>query len=79
MMTSQTTLTTRQAADYIGLAKTTLEKRRLHGQSPKFVRLGRAVRYRIKDLEEFLEANVRYSTSDEGAAHTRHSARAARG
>jgi hypothetical protein len=59
-------LDTRRASEYLGLAVTTLEKRRTAGVQPRFVRLGRSIRYRIPDLNAFLEDNIRNSTSDTG-------------
>jgi excisionase family DNA binding protein len=59
-------LTTRQAAEYLSLAETTLEKYRVYGGGPLFVRLGRAVRYRLADLDGWLASCIRTSTSDTG-------------
>lgn len=54
------------AADYIGLSESTLAKRRCYGSPPRFVNLGgRAVGYRICDLDEWLLFCVRNSTSEE--------------
>jgi len=44
-----------EAADYLGLSVSTLNKWRVTGDGPKFVKLGRAVAYRISDLHEWLE------------------------
>jgi predicted DNA-binding transcriptional regulator AlpA len=57
-------LNTRQAAERCGLSPRTLEKRRVVGGGPQFVRLGGAVRYRLEDLEAWIAANRRRSTSD---------------
>jgi predicted DNA-binding transcriptional regulator AlpA len=63
-------LRTPDAARYLGLTGSTLEKMRLVGSGPRFVRLGtRAVGYAIGDLDAFIEAGQRTSTSDPGA-HT---------
>jgi excisionase family DNA binding protein len=51
-------LNTREAAEYVGLAPETLESRRVRGGSPVFVRLGRAVRYRLADLDAWVEAHA---------------------
>jgi len=59
-------LTTKQAAEYLSLAVTTLEKYRVYGGGPRFLNLGRAVRYRLSDLNTWLESRVRTSTSDDG-------------
>jgi predicted DNA-binding transcriptional regulator AlpA len=47
----------------LGLAASTLEKARLSGNSPRFLKLGRVVRYRVQDLDEWLEKHVVTSTS----------------
>ena len=57
-------LTVDQAAVYLGLARSTLNKWRCQGEGPSFVKLGRAVRYRTVDLEGFLERRISNSTSD---------------
>jgi predicted DNA-binding transcriptional regulator AlpA len=58
---------TRDAAQYIGLTASTLEKLRLTGGGPRFVRIGtRAVGYCIDDLDRFIEAGRRTSTSEPG-------------
>lgn len=56
-------LTTREAARYLGLAISTLNKWRCHGGGPVFVKLGRAVRYRQEDLNAFVEERSLTSTS----------------
>jgi predicted DNA-binding transcriptional regulator AlpA len=48
---------------WLGLAASTLEKARLSGNSPRFLKLGRVVRYRVQDLDEWLEKHVVTSTS----------------
>lgn len=53
-----------QAADYLGVKRTTLEAWRCRGGGPKFVKLGRLVKYRRSDLDEFIEARVRSNTSE---------------
>lgn len=44
---------TKWAAAYLDLARSTLNKMRVFGTGPAFFRLGRAVRYRREDLEEW--------------------------
>ncbi len=61
-------LKTNEAALVCGLAESTLEKRRLYGGGPKFVKFGRAVRYRMEDLIEFAKDNIFSSTSEYGRA-----------
>ena len=57
-------LRTREAAAYIGLAKSTLEKLRLTGNGPPYIRIGRVVVYDPDDLDHWLAAHRRLSTSD---------------
>lgn len=61
-------LNTTEAAHYLGLAKNTLEKMRIHGRrgdnAPRFVRLGTAVRYDPDELDAHIERNSAISTSE---------------
>jgi predicted DNA-binding transcriptional regulator AlpA len=60
-------LRTPAAANYIGYAESTLEKKRVDGSGPRYVKLGpRAVGYTIDDLDAYIEARRRASTSDPG-------------
>jgi len=54
----ETYLTPREAAVYLRTSPSTLAKRRLHGNGPCFVRLGRAVRYRRADLDEWMSGSA---------------------
>jgi predicted DNA-binding transcriptional regulator AlpA len=57
------------ASRYFGIAASTLNKMRLTGDGPLFVKVGpRAVAYRRSDLDAWLEVRVRRSTSDGPAA-----------
>jgi hypothetical protein len=61
-------LKTSEAAVHLGLAESTLEKMRVYGGGPKFVRPSRrAIRYRLDDLNQFLEEKVFGSTSEYAA------------
>jgi excisionase family DNA binding protein len=53
-----------EAANHLGLSASTLNKWRMSGQGPKFVKLGRAVCYRASDLDAWLESSCRSSTSE---------------
>lgn len=56
---------TTEAAEYLGLSPSTLEKKRLTGDGPRFIRLGgRAVGYDIQDLDAWLDGQRRLTTSD---------------
>jgi excisionase family DNA binding protein len=60
-------LTESEAASLLTLSVKTLRNWRVSGKGPRFVRLsGRAIRYRRSDLEAFIDAGVRKSTSDHG-------------
>lgn len=64
--TGRPKLRTGEAAHYTGLAKSTLEKLRMRGDGCPFIRIGRAVLYDPADLDEWLKAHLRKSTSDPG-------------
>ena len=55
-----------QAAEYLGISASTLSKRRVFGGGPKYLKLGRRVVYDVRDLDAWLEAHRRASTSDQG-------------
>lgn len=64
-------LNTKQLAELFGVSVVTLEQWRLKGKGPKFIKVGRCVRYRMADVLGFQEDAVRRSTSDTGPAATR--------
>lgn len=39
-----------------------MKSRRLYGGGPRFTRIGRAIRYRKSDLDEFMASNLQRST-----------------
>lgn len=51
-------LTAKQAARYLSISTKWLANQRWQGTGPKFIRVGGAVRYRVSDLEQFLEEAV---------------------
>jgi predicted DNA-binding transcriptional regulator AlpA len=55
---------TPEAADYLGMSESWLNKTRVTGNGPKYVKLSRAVAYRRSDLDSFLNQRVRNSTSE---------------
>ncbi len=61
--TPVTILTTRQAAQYLGLSMSTLNKWRCYGTGPKYLKLGRAVRYQQEELDRYLETRLLNSTA----------------
>jgi len=58
--TSDTTraLTEREVADLLGLSVATLRAWRHRGKGPRFLRLGRLVRYLRSDLADFVRASA---------------------
>jgi len=66
-MQSQQNLKPKSAAEYIGWSASRLAKSRVWGDGPPFIKLGRSVVYRIDDLDDWLLAHRRMSTSDDGS------------
>jgi excisionase family DNA binding protein len=56
-------LTRQKAADYLNIKKSTLESWAHKGGGPAFVKFGRSVRYRISDLENYIESQTRKNTA----------------
>jgi predicted DNA-binding transcriptional regulator AlpA len=56
-------LRTPAAAKYVGYAESTLEKKRVAGDGPPFIRLGRAIVYDTRDLDDWLASRRATSTS----------------
>ena len=60
-------LTPIQAADFLSLTPRWLELKRYHGDGPPFVRVSaRCIRYRLADIEDWVDCRIRTSTSDLG-------------
>ena|SRR2546421_12290157 len=64
-------LTQPETAEETRLSERTLERHRLAGTGPKFVRLGRRVLYRLADVEEWIAENICRSTSEADAMAVR--------
>ena len=54
----------REAAKLLRLSERTLERLRVAGGGPKFVKANRSVRYRMADLERWIAQRVVGSTSE---------------
>ena len=52
------------ASAYLDIPQSTLEKMRMTGRGPSFVKDGRLVIYRKQDLDAWLERRLRQSTVD---------------
>lgn len=62
--TDEKLLNEQQAAEYLEFTPRALQMWRHKGNGPKYVKISsRAVRYRKRDLDEWIEAHVRTSTS----------------
>jgi len=59
MDTIDTLLSEREAAEFLRLAIPTLRNWRCAKRGPRFLKLGRAVRYRESDIAEFMAAGER--------------------
>jgi excisionase family DNA binding protein len=59
-------LTQSETAKLLRLSERTLERLRLQGGGPLYIKCGRSVRYRETDLEEWVAARVVSNTSQMG-------------
>ncbi len=57
-------LNNEEAAQYLGLKAATLNKWRVYGEGPPFIKVGRLVRYRRVDLDAYLSGRLVSSTSE---------------
>ena len=58
-------LRTRDASRYCGLAKSTMEKFRVYGGGPRFIRRGKSVFYDVQDLDAWLASLPRFESTSE--------------
>lgn len=56
-----------QAASYLNISKSYLDKSRVRGDGPPFSKIGQRVIYRKQALDDFARAAERASTSQEAA------------
>lgn len=64
-------LHTAEAAFLLGLSRRTMESLRLRGGGPPYLQITpRAIRYRRRDLDKWLDARQRRNTSDRGPCDT---------
>ena len=69
-------LTEREVAELLGLSVATLRAWRHRGKGPRFLRLGRSVRYLPVDVADFVRASAvdtRAASSSDGEAELRES------
>jgi predicted DNA-binding transcriptional regulator AlpA len=55
---------TEAAAHLLNVSAVTLAKWRVTGEGPRFLKFGRSVKYRISDLEEWIQDQQRESTAE---------------
>jgi predicted DNA-binding transcriptional regulator AlpA len=55
-----------ETAALLNVAVPTLRRWRWSGHGPRFIKIGRAVRYDIDELRAYIERQTRCSTSDPG-------------
>ena len=65
-MVEQQLLTESEAAEFLRLKPKTMARWRWAGTGPIYRKIGGAVRYSATDLQAFVEASTRQSTSDLG-------------
>lgn len=63
METIESLLNEQQVAEILGLACATLRKWRCTGEGPKFRKIGRAIRYRVEDIQAFIDSRGFENTS----------------
>ena len=63
-LTHDRLLTHKEAAHYLAVSLSWLDKSRLSGLGPTYIQLGSSIRYASADLEKYRDANRRRSTSE---------------
>lgn len=58
-------LTQQKYCELTGKSPSTAEQDRLYGRGPRFIRLGRSIRYRLDDVIAWLESLPRYNSTSE--------------
>ena len=52
--TQTTALTERDASQYTGMSRPFLRQARMRGRGPAYLRVGRSIRYLIRDLDDWM-------------------------
>ena len=63
--------TTKETAAQLKVSESFLAKKRVSGGGPKFIKVGRVVRYPESAINEYLSAQLRSSTSDAGTVSSK--------
>jgi excisionase family DNA binding protein len=61
----QPLLTQDEAAELLKLSVRTVERLRVSGTGPKFLKIRNSVRYRLEDVQSWIVSRLRGSTSEE--------------
>jgi len=59
-------LNEREAAAEYGLSTAWFQRKRWDGTGPRYLKVGRAIRYPRVELDKYFSARLRTSTSDQG-------------
>ena len=59
-----------QVCTLLHVAEATLRKWRWEGKGPQFVKIGRKVAYQPDDIDNYIQTQIRTSTSDTGVNST---------
>lgn len=62
-------LTRSEVEEFFGISKRFLEITGPRGHGPRFVRIGRLVRYRTSDIRKWIAANTCKRIEDQGGGH----------
>lgn len=57
-----------RAAEILGVSVRTLQRQRVRGDGPRYVKIGKRVLYREEDLQAYIEGSTRQSTSEQAVA-----------
>lgn len=58
-----------QLSQFLNVSVRTLERWRVEGTGPTYIKAGRRVLYRREDVEVWLSGQIRQSTSEAGGRH----------
>lgn len=57
-------MTTDRLAEYLEVTPQALANMRMHGTGPKYIKVGRGIRYRWVDVETWMHENTHQSTDE---------------
>lgn len=57
-MENENLLSPKQLAKYLGVTTLTLSQYRVQGRGPKYLKLGRVIRYRPSDVQEWIDEEL---------------------